>query len=507
MFTIHLYTRNMKSTARYFLLIISLSLTKVNLHAQTVFSEKQLDYKKALIPYDVPYTFALPGKEFIMLQERKKNVMVLGRYDQYLFEKWEKEIEFSKEQHVPEIFVRRDTVITYSCTVLKDKKQIQLTFRYFSVTDGTEFQPTSYVLEGEFSESINPILAFSDDRSKFVIYNYPISVNGETKTGFQIFKIGIEKPLSQFQQDPSVFASPKAHKVYLNNNGDILLAAVDPVEFRAETYFRQFESTELIKSESNFFFERPPDKIGEIEILRQGASSYFITFSGIIENELIGFSVLGINVVLKTVMFSYNQNISQEEIASAYENFILTSEKQKKKYLVIPESLEDFRLVQTFENEDKDVIVVFEELEIPSGFHERVTDFDMPWKFKTKEDKFYYGGDIIMYCFTEAGIRKWKKAIQKSQFSQANSLGLSYIPYLQSNELSLLCSESSKDGNFYVLRINTTDGSLVEKVNLLPDENLECTKKYSCWLNADAVIVCGISATNSAKRNLMLVEF
>ena len=51
----------------------------------------------------------------------------------------------------------------------------------------------------------------------------------------------------------------------------------------------------------------------------------------------------------------------------------------------------------------------------------------MPWKHKSKDDKFYSGGDLLLYCFTQRGQEKWKKTIQRTQYSQASGLGLSFI--------------------------------------------------------------------------------
>lgn len=66
------------------------------LFAQTVFSEKALDYKKAMLPYDMPYTIGLPDKQFVMLQELKKNTMKLGRYDQYFLKNGKKKLSSKK---------------------------------------------------------------------------------------------------------------------------------------------------------------------------------------------------------------------------------------------------------------------------------------------------------------------------------------------------------------------------------------------------------------------------
>jgi hypothetical protein len=131
----------------------------------------------------------------------------------------------------------------------------------------------------------------------------------------------------------------------------------------------------------------------------------------------------------------------------------------------------------------------------------------MPWKHKPDQDKFYFGGDLLIYCFSETGQVKWKKAIQKSQYSQANGLGLSFIPRMHENMLDLLCYESAKGGNFYIFSINTSDGSLAKKINLLPDAKFEFSKRYACWLADKTAILFGIAPANIHKRTLMLMEY
>ena len=73
--------------------------------------------------------------------------------------------------------------------------------------------------------------------------------------------------------------------------------------------------------------------------------------------------------------------------------------------------------------------------------------------------------------------------------------------------LDLLCYESSRGGNFYIFSIDTSDGSLTDKINLLPDAKFEFAKRYSCWLADRAVILLGIAPANINKRTLMLVEY
>ena len=121
----------MKYPFKFFYYFLIVALFPFKTEAQFIFSEKDLEYKKVFLPYDVPYTFALKDKEFVMLQEVKKNHMKLGRYDQYFFEKWEKEIEFNKEENAPQIFVRGDSVITFSLTQVKENNLVRINLQVF----------------------------------------------------------------------------------------------------------------------------------------------------------------------------------------------------------------------------------------------------------------------------------------------------------------------------------------------------------------------------------------
>jgi hypothetical protein len=486
------------------LIVIFLCITAIPSWGQNIFSEKDFEYSKALLPYDVSYTIPLADKQFVMLREEKKHMMKLGRYDQYFFEQWENDVEFDEKESIPQVFLKGDSIVTYSFTADKDKSLVKFHIRYFNLKSGEEIGQGSYTFSSITNEHHKPGIAFSEDHSKFVAYN--ISVDG-SEFSYLIHQLGVEEPIKGHKIEADKLAGSSLSRVHLSDNGDLLLVSVDANSFKTDVYFWSIKNGDVNHVESNFFLERPADGIGNIDVVRQGPSSYFISFSAIIEDELIGFGIVGVNVILKSEMFAHNQNFNKEQITEAYENYYVTGEKQKKKNLQLPETLDDFRLARSFSNEDNDIILVFEELEIPIEFHSRRTENNMPWKHKPDQDKFYFGGDLLIYCFSETGQVKWKKAIQKSQYSQANGLGLSFIPRMHENMLDLLCYESAKGGNFYILSINTSDGSLANKINLLPDAKFEFAKRYACWLADKTAILFGIAPANIHKRTLMLMEY
>jgi hypothetical protein len=491
---------------KYFQVIACLILVTIGQRSfsQNVFSEEVFDYKRAFLPYDMPYVFPLEDKQFIMLREEKKNLMMLGRYDQYFFEQWEKEVEFDRRQSAPQLFLKGDSIITYSYTKLKKVDSIKVQLRFFDLESGAEINKQSYSFPSNENDLIPAGIIFSEDHSKFVVKSIS-EQPGELE--FSIFKLGEKKPFKIYRLEVDALTGSSMHRIHLSNNGDLLLASVDPGDFKSQVFFWGAKSGDHAHVESNFFLERPADKIENIQIVRQGPSSYFIAFSATIEDELIGFSVLGVNVILKTVLVAYNQNLNGMELGQLYENYYVTAERQKEKRLRTPELLDDFRFVKSLKTPDNDIILFFEELQVPVGFHDLKTSSNMPWKHKSDEDKFYFGGDLLLYCFDDTGQLRWKKTIQKTQFSQGSTLGLSFIPRILNDRLDLLIYDSSKGGNFYVMSLDTSDGKLDEKINLLPDKKFEFAKRYSCWLSPKSVILLGIAPGNIRKRTLMLVEF
>ncbi len=491
------------------LIIFGISIIQfitVKSDAQYVFSEKSLDYKKSILPYDLPSMIPLDDRNFILFQEEKKDVMKLGRYDQYFFEKWEKSITFDQKESVPQMLVSGDSLLIFRFTALKDQKLIKVSFDIHD-TSGKETGQINCEIPFSLSEQFVPKIAFSPDRSKFMIYNFQHTGGAASEVQFHIFKTGETEAYSKLSLPAGSFPPGIESRVHLDDDGDLLLTTVSATDYKITTYYRDSASSENVVVESNFFLERPPQRIGQIEIIRQGASSYFIAFAAHIEDELIGYCVLGVNVVLKTVLFSHNQNLRQAEINELYEDYALTGERQKKKRLKIPEKLDNFRLIRSFVTNERNIMLAFEELALPVWYHQSYFNRNLPWKVRSDEDKYSFGGDLFFYCFNQNGEIIWKKTIQKTQYSKGSSHGLSMIPRVKSDRLDMLMYEYSKGGNMYLLSLNTSDGSISEKINLLPDRKLEFLKKYAGWLDDRAVLIGGHKPSGQNKRSLLLVEY
>ena len=479
-------------------------LLAVSLMGQNVFSKYTLVNKKALLPYDLPYCFSLPDKQMIMLTEAKKNKMELLRFDEYFFEQWKKEITFDAAGNAPRAVLAGDTLLTWSVTSEKKHAPMEVDFRFFDVKTGSEYDPVHYTFD--YQGESQPMIALSANHKKLVVGNYQ-AADSPADIAFSIFNIGEQQPLKKYSLKKERILAASQNKLFLADNGDLMFVQFDLDSYKLKSCFWSILTGTPSWMEESFYFERPPDHIGRVKIIRQGASSYFITFSALIEEELIGFGIVGLNVVFHNVMFAYNQNFRSDDISQVYEGYYVTGAKQKKKKLAVPTSLKHFDLAGAVINKDQDVILLFEQISPKPKFNYNGASGDMPWKIKHDDDKFYEGGDLLLYCFAANGQKKWQKSIQKTQYSQGSTHALSYLSHLAGNRLDLLIFESSKGGNFYILQIDTIDGSLMKKINLLPDKKYEYVRKYSLFLDGKAVVICTTAPTNPAKRTLQLIEF
>jgi len=470
---------------------------------QSILSEKPAEVNKYFLPYDLSYTLALENKQFIQLTELQSNTMMLGRYQADFSKVWERQIDFDMGESVPEVFFRRDTIFVYSCTTIKEKSKFIVTFRYFDLNTGDEIHGDVYAIVFSEKSETWPEITFSKDKKKFIIYNYISIHQDEEKAGFQVFEIGKKDALFQYYLAPEIISPSKTSSIHLSDQGDVFFVSANIEENSVESYFWNSRNQEVNRLSSSFFFERQIDEIGEIDILRQSVSSYFVSFTSKFENELVGFNVTSLNVILKTVMFSHNQNLASDAIKSAYKNYYRVSENQMP--LEVPQNLQNFRLVKSIINHENDVVLIFENLEIVKDFWK--IDNNMIWETKVKKDKKYFGGDILMFCFSASGDLIWANALQKNQISRGCGSGLSFIERVDNENLRLLLQESSDEGGIFILEVNMIDGSLTQVMDLFPGRNLNITRKYSCWLDDNSLLICGIAPTNIYKRSLMLVEF
>lgn len=483
-------------------IIIGFTLISFAVFGQQIVKEKEFDYSKTLHSFDVPYTLAQEGNQFIMLREEKKSLMILGRYDHYFFKKWERKIRIEIAESVPQIHQNGDSILVYSIFHNEEIGTLELNFQIFNRHTGTPLGDVLYNFVVPKNESALPIILFNDSFSKFAILN--MHSNGVIYQ-YSIYHLG-NKGLFRINKIPANnLVSNLASSAHLDEKGNLMLTTIDADSIKANiSYWSAFNGA-LTLIESKLSLEKATEKIDKIDIIRQGASSYFVSISARSDDELSGFSVLGVNVILKYLMFSYHQDLTTEQLKDIYQDYLVASDQQKEDALAVPEKLNQYRMVGSYRNALNDIILAFEEQELSVAYHQNYVNHHLTPKRLPLLNKSYYAGDIMLFCFSEAGELKWQRVIQKSQTYLANTNGLSFMPNIHGIQLDMLCQDD--DGYFYVLSFNTINGSLVNKINLLPDKKYQYVKRYSCWLSPNSLILLGISSTILNKKTLMSIEY
>jgi len=482
--------------------IFVLSFISFYCNGQRIISETPPAVNRYFLPYDLSYSIALKDKHFIQLREQKSNIMQLSRYNEKLNDVWQKDISFDMGESVPEIFLKGDTVVLYSHNTVKEKNKFIIAFRYFDLVSGEEIPGNVYPVTFSLRSGIWPSMSLSEDKSKMVIYNFLSDNHNENKACFQVYDIGDESMKFQYFLDKQTLHASKNSSIHLSNFGDIFYISSDAKESMIESYFWRAGKQEVHNLSTPFLFESQVDEIGEINISRQSVSSYFVSFTANYENSLVGFNITSYNVILKTVMFSHSQNLDEATIQSSLVNSYDFGSAEMSDLKT--KNLQNYRLVKSIVNDEKDVILIFEDL-TPIDNDWKVNN-NMVWNPKIKKDKKYLAGGILMFCFSASGEQLWMNAVQKTQLSRASSLGHSFVERIDHEHLRLLMQESSNGSGIFMLEVNMWDGAISKVVDLLPGKNLNLSKKYSCWIDDKSLLICAVAPSNIHKKSFMLLE-
>jgi hypothetical protein len=291
---------------------------------------------------------------------------------------------------------------------------------------------------------------------------------------------------------------------HITNRGDILYAAEVVDSARIAISYKTYHSESWSEMQAKYQSRDPSAILGSIQILPLGSTSYFISYSTHSGETMDALGVIGINVVLKSVLYSSLLPFTSEEIENVYSEFITLGGLPKKKTEMLPVALENYRLTQIMLTGKNSVILAVEQQETPTDFHRGISMNAMPWDFSINEEKAITSGDLLLFCYSDGGELLWKKSLRKWQTEMGTNLGLSYEADIRGTGLNLL-GYIGKD--FFGITIDVGSGLVTRKLDLLPGKNMLFTKRYSCWLDAYSVVLCGISPLNDGLRKLMLVEF
>jgi hypothetical protein len=408
-------------------LVLSLLLLTGNtaLHAQFVLSEKRLEYKKELPPYDTRKAMAVGEDQFVLLQQTDKYDFSLIRYDKYLYEQWATDLKWEKKWGLPHLLVHGDTAIVTA--IRQESKLWKLSLFRYSLANGALLANHLIDIAPADENGLQPEVLFSDDRCRFVIYNTYSTSKTAPAASFRIYDTATGQLVKVVEYTPEILNSSAAYAVHLDNEANLFVAAADPVSFKMQALYWPAPAREVTVLDNNFFFERPPDRIESMHINRLGASSYFVSISASIADELVGYNVSAYNVVLKNMLFTKDISFGPANIDSLYAGHWTVTDHEQKKSLKIPGSLQNFRLVSNLAVADGRIVLVFEELQRPVCYHRDAHVSYQTWYARQSSDKYLYGGDMLMVSYNFSGEVQWQQVLQKSQYQRAGVGGLSFV--------------------------------------------------------------------------------
>jgi len=468
------------------------------LHAQMVFSKAGFGYRGIFQPYDLPAMMPVGGKDFVMLRQFNNNTMELCRYDQYLFDVWEKKISFDEEKSVPQIFMKGDSILLFTSRLTTDDCELEIRIHASQTGDFLSMKNAIFPM---YQLDVGPgDIALSKNHSKLMVFNYSSSPDSVVMA-LTVIDLNGNNPPEQIALPEQGFV-PSSSAAIITDKGDIFLAAADAETRKMHTYFRSSRTGEWAIITADYLIDDA--EVGEISIQALGATSWMVACSAKSGNKLIGLGTMAVNVILKTVIYNKGIRFSETEVNDLYSDKVIIDSKAEKSADFPYTDMDGYRLTQTFRTPENSVIVIFEQQEVPTQFHKGISLAPLSWDFTINEDNVVTSGDLLIYCLSDLGEVLWKKAILKRQEVYGTNLGLSYISALYGSNLSLL-GHTGKD--FFALTLKTTDGSVTRTLDPLPRKDYLFTKRYSCWLDGYSVVLCGISPPNDGVRKLMLVEF
>ena len=477
-----------------------------SLPAQHIFAKKTISAPKNLTVPDLKHTYSLGAKEFAHLSQGRKNNWHLLRSSHFLFERWRTEIQAPANWNRPQLLIKGDSALVLTIESNPARKRLSLQFQIFDLNDGASLYSNTYNLPLRTAEGQNPKIEFSPDRSRFVVYNYIPEDHDENTCALQVFETGRSEALREMKLDWPVFGSSTAASAHISDNGDLFFASADAATYKLRTaYWPGDQSGAPKELESNFFFERPAGALGNLKILRAGATTYYLAFTAHIGRELTGLHVSALNVVLNTALATQNMDMVSNTIDSLYLPATATLLRGNTKETQAPRRLQDYKLQEAWIGPEGTIILAIEQVSADTYFHGGPFTENLGSAVKPAEDKYYRAGDLLLLAFSPGVEMLWQRLIGKEQYSKGNPSGLSYVGGHSADRMRILTSDNARRGRIFALEIGLQDGSVLN-TTLLLSGNYELVKDGSAWLDDESLLLCAGKPGNTARRNLFLIE-
>ncbi len=470
-------------------------------NAQKLLTEKKFGKVDFLLPYDLPYTYPVGNNAFVMLRETGMGEMLLTLFDDGLEELWQTTIGVDTTESVPRMFVKGDTVVLYSFTVDDKESKARLSFRYYSLLAGISWGSDEYLFSFNSGAGYRPAVSFSRNHSKFIVYGY--IPEGEGEVIFNIFGLGSRDIIQRRHLQPESFPKGNSNGIYLDDDGSLFVVVSDILHEELMAFYSVGRHKEWTRIKSGIFAGELLEWVGNISIIRQGASTFFVAVPAMIEYDLTGIFTLGINVVFKNILYAHQYDLLADDITKMYEKAYDLRDEANDDDPEAPSVLQNFNLVKTITDDEKGVVLIFEHAE---GAFNRANE-DMPWQIGMGKDDHHIAGDLLLLGFSPGGELKWRSVIRKAQDERLTGIGGSFLSMKKEHNLRIAFQSRSREYKMHVTDMDIDDGSLTSEALFLPDRPFNFVKKFSCWFDEKSMLLGGITPADPPEQVIMLVEF
>ena len=470
--------------------------------SQNIIASKDFDISRSMMIHDVPLAKNFDDNSVVMLKEMKRGDFRLIKYDVELKPVWNIQTDY-EGLNVPQLKISEGKILLISYNLDPYKNSLMLDLRAFDPKNGElSYKKTHYLLD-EFKAGYIPKVTFSEDLSKFAVYNYK-QVDSK-KYNFRIYSADAQVLLKEIEVDETSFSPNSSLEGLLDDNGDLFIALADPDYLRLAGYFVAANEKQFQVMEDNIFFRRPTETIDNLLVQKSG-DCYYVAAGGKIGDELIGVNLTCFNFHDYQVHLKKTIDFTVKYMYNLYADTFKASPQVKKSSLGDPVWLDSYNLQEMFMNSENDIILTIEKNANPTGYHQEFINNNLVGTHNTNR-KLQKSEDIIIMAIGTSGDIKWDHVIQKYQVFKPYTYSLSYVSYFEENVLSLLTWSKKGKKNFHVSKINTLNGDFVtESKELLAGNKYTYNKNYTTFIDSEKIFVLAQKNNKSGQRKIFTLS-
>ncbi|NDK54705.1 hypothetical protein [Pontibacter fetidus] len=416
-------------------------------------------------------TIPTGAEEFVILSRKPNGNYAVEKYMAGLKKKWGATIPLTTEQTVYGFYTNPTAAIVVAHT--KTGATQQLHGYIIDLASGT-LKDKQLLMESPVSNR-EPGIAFSQDGSKLLVFNYQADSN---------YKIRSVK---------GVLYDAKLEKVTdtnynLNDVRDILSVDIH-VSNSGEQYLSLISDNMNRLTVRQYNMKDPKAKVMSVLVggMYGGKKVYIMDsrFKLMADNQLYGAVITaeeasGLYYSLKAVRFNFEADdmVFAEEFKFT-PDYLAKINALNKTDQNKPKRFEDIYISDLLQTTDNKLLILTEKKYTTGG-----------------KNAPYFAKEMLLFAYDEYMNSAWTSVLMKHQQAPAEDVfsGISYSAYLNGNTLSLLTLEELEGKyDLYLRQIDTKTGQTTEpkgvRLNVANDKELAYVKDFTSWLTERDVTV------------------